>query len=106
MWEGFRPFKEICNEVPLPYVYSDTNIHDPQARIDSPEIYWFHNQPNGLPERMTEVEGNLRWEGQSSAWGKLLRETTLQGPDYSQNIRMQGQYLDRDKFVGNKFEQR
>ena len=36
----------------------------------------------------------------------LLRETTLQGPDYSQNIRMQGQYLDRDKFVGNKFEQR
>ncbi len=55
---------------------------------------------------MTDAEGNLRWEGQSSAWGKLLRETTLQGPDYLQNIRMQGQYLDRDKFFGNKFEQR
>ena len=99
VWERFRLLQEIRDEVPLTYVYSDIGSYDPLARIDgtdSPEIFWFHNQPNGLPERMTDVEGNLRWEGQSSAWGKLLRETTLQGPDYSQNIRMQGQYLDRE----------
>ncbi len=91
VWEGFRLLQELRDEVPLTYVYTDASSYDPLARIDgieSPEIFWFHNQPNGLPKRMTDVEGNLRWEGQSSAWGKLLRETTLQGPDYSQNIRM------------------
>ncbi|WP_034912096.1 hypothetical protein [Erwinia sp. 9145] len=48
----------------------------------------------------------VRWQGDNSAWGKLLREAPLKGPVYPQNLRMQGQYPDRDKFVGNKFEQR
>ena len=45
---------------------------------------------------MTDAEGELRWEGQNSAWGKLLRETALQGTGFAQNLRMQGQYLDRE----------
>ncbi|WP_413649808.1 RHS repeat-associated core domain-containing protein, partial [Pantoea sp. B65] len=62
-----------------------------------PEIYWFHNQVNGMPERLTDAEGGLRWEGHNSAWGKLLRETSsLRGTGYAQNLRMQGQYLDRE----------
>ncbi|AUX92286.1 hypothetical protein C2E15_03745 [Mixta gaviniae] len=55
---------------------------------------------------MTDAEGELRWEGQNSAWGKLLRETALQGTGFAQNLRMQGQYLDRDKSAGSRFEQR
>ncbi|MFS2220874.1 RHS domain-containing protein, partial [Pantoea sp. B65] len=53
--------------------------YEPLARIDgvrAPEIYWFHNQVNGMPERLTDAEGGLRWEGHNSAWGKLLRETS------------------------------
>ena len=99
VWERFRLLQEIQDEVPLTYVYSDEGSYDPLARIDgseNPEIYWFHNQPNGTPERLTDAEGQLRWEGQNSAWGKLLRESSLQGPGFAQNLRMQGQYLDRE----------
>ncbi len=54
---------------------------------------------------MTDVEGGVRFERQSSASGKTAARHHLQGPDYSQNIRMQGHYPDTDEFV-NKFEQR
>jgi uncharacterized protein RhaS with RHS repeats len=53
--------------VPLTYVYSDQDSYDPLARIDgvdAPEIFWFHCQPNGTPERMTDIEGQVRWEGE------------------------------------------
>ncbi|MFT1604208.1 RHS repeat-associated core domain-containing protein, partial [Enterobacter hormaechei subsp. oharae] len=32
----------------------------------------------------------------NSAWGKLLRESETKVSGYSQNLRMQGQYLDRE----------
>ena len=99
VWEGFRLLQELHGDVPLTYVYSDQDSYDPLARIDgvdAPEIFWFHCQPNGTPERMTDVEGQVRWEGVNSAWGKLLRESETQLSGYSQNLRMQGQYLDRE----------
>ncbi len=99
VWEGFRLLQEVHGDVPLTYVYSDQNSYDPLARIDgvdAPEIFWFHCQPNGTPERMTDSEGQVRWEGVNSAWGKLLRESETQVSGYSQNLRMQGQYLDRE----------
>ncbi len=99
VWEGFRLLQEVHNDVPLTYIYSDQDSYDPLARIDgtdSPEIYWFHCQPNGLPERLTDSEGQVCWEGQNSAWGKLLRESRTPSSGYSQNLRMQGQYLDRE----------
>ena len=99
VWEGFRLLQEVHGDVPLTYVYSDQDSYDPLARIDgvdAPEIFWFHCQPNGTPERMTDIEGQVRWEGVNSAWGKLLRESETQVSGYSQNLRMQGQYLDRE----------
>ncbi len=99
VWEGFRLLQEVHGDVPLTYVYSDQDSYDPLARIDgvdAPEIFWFHCQPNGTPKRMTDSEGQVRWEGVNSAWGKLLRESETQVSGYSQNLRMQGQYLDRE----------
>ena len=95
--------------MPLTYIYGDEGSYEPLARIDGitdPEIFWFHCQPNGTPERLTDAEGALRWEGENGAWGKLLREERLNGPGFAQNLRMQGQYLDRDKSAGSRFEQR
>ena len=41
-----------------------------------------------------------RWAGAlgrgEQRWGKLLRESETQVSGYSQNLRMQGQYLDRE----------
>ncbi len=99
LWEGFRLLQEIHDDVPLTYVYSDAESYEPLARIDGtkdPDIFWFHCQPNGTPERMTDREGHIRWEGQNSAWGKLLHESIPQEMGYAQNLRMQGQYLDRE----------
>ena len=99
VWEGFRLLQEIRNEVPLTYVYSDPHSHEPLARIDgvnAPDIFWFHNQPNGTPERLTDAEGRVCWEAQNSAWGKLLSERNVQLAGCAQNLRMQGQYLDRE----------
>jgi hypothetical protein len=70
LWEGFRLLQEIHDDVPLTYVYSDAESYEPLARIDGtedPDIFWFHCQPNGTPERMTDREGHIRWEGQNSA---------------------------------------
>ncbi|KIU58398.1 hypothetical protein CRSA0334_19585 [Cronobacter malonaticus ENBT0334] len=85
--------------MPLTCVYNDPHSYEPLARIDgtqAPDIYWFHNQPNGTPERLTDVEGRVRWEGRNSAWGKLAHESTPLPTGYHQNLRMQGQYLDRE----------
>ncbi len=70
----------------------------PTGKPVSTRFVWegFHCQPNGTPERMTESEGQVRWEAVNSAWGKLLRESETQVSGYSQNLRMQGQYLDRE----------
>ncbi len=73
VWEGFRLLQEVHGDVPLTYVYSDQDSYDPLARIDgvdAPEIFWFHCQPNGTPERMTDSEGQVRWEGVNSASGQ------------------------------------
>ena len=102
VWEGYRLLQEIHDGIPLTYVYSDSQSYEPLARIDgveSPEIYWFHNAANGMPELLTDGEGQRAWEGINSPWGKLLRESNQRMPVVQQNLRMQGQYLDRDKFA-------
>ena len=99
VWEGYRLLQEIHDGTPLTYVYSDSQSYEPLARIDgveSPEIYWFHNAANGMPELLTDAEGQKAWEGINSPWGKLLRESSQRMPGYDQNLRMQGQYLDRE----------
>ncbi len=68
--ERLRLLQEMCGDVLLTYVYSDQDSYDPLARIDgvdAPEIFWFHCQPNGTPERMTDSEGQVRWEGVNNA---------------------------------------
>ncbi len=99
VWEGLRLLQEIRGDVPLTYVYADQNSYEPLARIDGvsdPAIYWYHCAPNGTPERLTDAAGGVCWQGDNSAWGKQLREAPLKGPAYPQNLRMQGQYLDRE----------
>jgi len=93
--------------MPLTCVYTDQASYEPLARIDGvnvPDIFWFHNQPNGMSERLTDAEGRVCWEAKNSAWGKLLSEREVQLSGCVQNLRMQGQYMDRDKFVRNKFK--
>ncbi|GJK56467.1 hypothetical protein TUM17561_38850 [Enterobacter cloacae] len=96
-WEGFPLLQVVHGDVRLTYVYSDQDSNDPLVRIDgvdTPEIFWFHCQPNGMPERTSDSEVQVRWEGVNSAWGKQLREAETQVSRFSQNLHMQGQYQD------------
>lgn len=74
------------------------------------QVYYFHTQPSGLPEELSDNGGNLVWTAQYSTWGSTLRETwhrldaagSPQEHSHSnaqplqQNLRLQGQYLDRE----------
>ena len=78
------------------------------------EVYYFHTDPVGLPEELTNAQGQRIWQASYKTWGNTVREewayanidgspifTQDQGqmPDpqaREQNLRFQGQYLDRD----------
>ena len=70
------------------------------------EVYWFHTALNGLPERMTDAQGDTVWQGTFSSWGETQREQSHAPLAVAQNLRSQGQYLGRDKSAGSRFEQR
>ena len=75
---------------------------------------YFHTQPNGLPEELSDNSGHLVWTAQYSTLGSTVREewqsydeagrpvqrlqqqSANQTVQLQQNLRMQGQYLDRE----------
>ncbi|EMH4132681.1 PAAR/RHS domain-containing protein [Serratia marcescens] len=99
LWEGFRLLQETRDGMPLTYVYADQGSYEPLARIDGhapAQVFYFHTASNGEPESLTDSDGTLRWQSHSSAWGRIKYEENQQDLDYSQNLRLQGQYLDRE----------
>ena len=74
-------------------------------------LYYFHTDPSGLPEELSDAQGRMRWRAQYRAWGNTVQEhweaADLDGRPLAldasenaepveQNLRFQGQYLDRD----------
>ncbi|EOC0957969.1 RHS domain-containing protein [Cronobacter sakazakii] len=51
---------------------------------------------------MTDADGQIVWRGQFSTWGETERELSVPKWQVPQNLRFQGQYFDRVKFIGNK----
>ncbi|MGY5360303.1 RHS repeat-associated core domain-containing protein, partial [Cronobacter dublinensis] len=101
-WQGLQLAGEQSDREPdhyVQYVYTEGS-YEPLARIDSVfddcDIYWYHTELNGLPERVTDAEGQTVWRGQFSVWGKTERELSVPQWQVPQNLRFQGQYLDRE----------
>ncbi|EPZ5287532.1 RHS repeat-associated core domain-containing protein [Cronobacter dublinensis] len=101
-WQGLQLAGEQSDREPdhyVQYVYTEGS-YEPLARVDSVfddcEIYWYHTELNGLPERVTDVDGQTVWRGQFSTWGKTERELSVPQWQVPQNLRFQGQYLDRE----------
>ncbi len=61
------------------YLYSEGSW-EPLARVDSigeqSDIFWYHTGLNGLPQRMTNEQGEVVWRGRFSTWGETERETS------------------------------
>ncbi|CAN7170545.1 RHS repeat-associated core domain-containing protein [Acidovorax sp. LjRoot194] len=89
---------------------STPNVRQGAGGEDIAQVYYFHTQPNGLPEELSDNSGNLVWRAQYATWGSTVREEwqsfhtagrpqhqlASQTASLQQNLRMQGQYLDRE----------
>jgi len=102
LWSGLRMVGESSSLTPernTQYIYSE-NSWEPLARVDSigeqSETFWYHTELNGLPERMTDAHGEVVWRGRFSTWGETERESVTGFQAVPQNLRFQGQYLDRE----------
>ncbi len=99
-WDGLKLLQEHRHGRSSLYVYSSEGSYDPLARVDGvgPEarIRYYHNDLNGLPEQLTEDDGLIVWRANYQVWGNTLEE--FREPYYveEQNLRFQGQYLDRE----------
>ncbi|WP_375287647.1 RHS repeat-associated core domain-containing protein [Kosakonia cowanii] len=101
-WSGLQMVGETSDSHPdaaVQYIHTE-NSYEPLARVDShgehADIFWYHTELNGLPDSVTDSNGETVWRGASSAWGRSLRESTPVNWDTPQNLRFQGQYLDRE----------
>ncbi|WP_286842954.1 RHS repeat-associated core domain-containing protein, partial [Pseudomonas sp. PGPPP1] len=99
-WQGLRLLEEVQDGRPSLYVYADPGSYEPLARVDgkpgSEAIFYFHTNLAGLPEQLTDTYGNTVWHSEYQAWGKTRDEWHDQQPGREQNLRFQGQYLDRE----------
>ncbi|WCM93954.1 DUF6531 domain-containing protein [Acidovorax sp. NCPPB 2350] len=79
---------------------------------ESARISYFHTDPSGLPEEVTDEGGQVRWRASYRTWGSAVQESweavrvdgsaipAMQqrhmAERLEQNLRFQGQYLDRE----------
>ncbi len=99
VWDGLRLLLERKNNQSSLYLY-EGNGYEPLARVDGngehQRVRYYHNDLNGLPEQLTEADGHTLWQSRYQVWGNSVRE--VREPYYieEQNLRFQGQYLDRE----------
>jgi RHS repeat-associated protein len=131
LWDGMRLLEETYHdrlgEEALTYLY-EPDSYVPLARIDHAvpaandaevhdAVYYFHTDVSGLPEELTDAEGELVWQARYKVWGSAVQEEWIRRvpppppaewgkiqpapvvPKHvprPQNLRFQGQYLDRE----------
>ena len=102
LWSGMRLARESSGTHSASYVY-EQDSYVPLARVDTDDgkemrMYYFHCAANGMPEDVTDREGRLVWRARYSIPGKtLFEQTSKHAPaGFEQNLRMQGQYDDRE----------
>ncbi len=99
VWEGTRLLQEQRNQQTSLYIYENDG-YEPLARVDGlgahQRIRYYHNDFNGLPELLTEADGHHIWQATYRVWGNTLKEVRESYYIEEQNLRFQGQYLDRE----------
>ncbi|MFC6298739.1 RES domain-containing protein [Pseudomonas sp. CCM 7893] len=98
-WDALQLLQEHHNQQTSLYIYADEG-YEPLARVDGlgeqQKVRYYHNDLNGLPEQLTESDGHTVWKARYQVWGNTVEE--VREPYYieEQNLRFQGQYLDRE----------
>lgn len=96
LWEGLRLLSEEKEGQTVVYVYEGPGSYVPLARVDRREektrISWYHCQVNGAPARLTNESGRGVWRRETACLGATVSESG----EVEENLRFQGQYLDRE----------
>jgi RHS repeat-associated protein len=99
-WQGLRLLQEVQRGLSSVYVYASPDSYEPLARIDGKpgqeDIQYFHTNLAGLPEQLTDADGETLWRSDYQGWGRTRDEWHSQRQAREQNLRHQGQYLDRE----------
>ncbi|MBV4506465.1 RHS domain-containing protein [Pseudomonas sp. BW13M1] len=98
-WDGLRLLTEQRNGLHTLYLYGDDE-HDPLARVDgqgaSQQLRYYHNDLIGMPDELTDEQGQSLWVARHLTWGGTWQEQRVDSLLEEQNLRYQGQYLDRE----------
>jgi len=98
-WDGYRLLEERRHGQRCLYLYEDDS-HEPLARVDGlgehQQIHHYHNDLNGLAEQLSDEAGNIVWQARYQVWGNTVQEVREPAFVEQQNLRFQGQYLDRE----------
>ncbi|KAF0812123.1 putative deoxyribonuclease RhsC [Andreprevotia sp. IGB-42] len=106
-WDGMQMILEDSHSSHTLYLY-EPGSYTPLARVDrrpdaandDATVYWFHANPTGAPEELTDRNGRVVWQARYQSWGNLALEqqpadeyavTKLQN-----DLRYPGQYHDRE----------
>lgn len=121
IWDGMQLLEERRGSNCVTYLY-EPGSYVPLARLDhraqaandtlpsapgdngGDNVYYFHNDVSGLPEELTNPQGRIVWQARYKTWGNTVTEEwistvgrdDLQPQCLPQNLRYQGQYLDRE----------
>ena len=113
VWDGLRMVQEQRGGRCLTTVYEDAGSHVPLARVEhgadelevgADQVFHFHTDINGAPEELTSAHGRVVWRARYRTWGNTRLEEWETGYQQDphelvprrQNLRFQGQYLDRE----------
>ena len=93
-WDGDALLWERLEDQPArEYVYYPGTF-EPLAVIDGDgQVYYYHNDVNGLPQELTRPNGDIVW---SAAYDALGRVEKLLVDEVAQPLRLQGQYFDEE----------
>ncbi len=91
-WDGDALLSEQFEDgAPREYVYYPGTF-EPLALIDGDgQVYYYHNDLNGLPQELTKPNGDIVW---SAAYDALGRLDQILVNEVVQPLRFQGQYFD------------
>ena len=101
VWDGTRLLQEYTYKGSYTYIYTDQDSYEPLAQVfhnnqdEAQYLAYFHNDQIGIPREMTDINGNLLWYGEYTAWGRLKKNERVY-KNAHQPFRLQNQYFDEE----------
>ncbi|MFT4066121.1 RHS repeat-associated core domain-containing protein [Paraburkholderia sp.] len=110
LWQGRRLIQEQRLDALRTYLYqpgpAGSTGFAPLACVDQPlasdgsikdtQIYHYHTDGVGTAIALTDEAGNVVWNGNYRAWGKIVTPASSRGGTVAQPLRYAGQYADEE----------